>query len=531
MEVTEEQASQDRFWDCNTSTPMHNCTERLLEYPTPEAIAVPCVFAVILVVGLIGNLLLILSFAQHKSLTTTHNMLVVNLASGDFIFLIVSLPFNSIWYTLSYWPFGLVLCKLSFFAESLATTVVVATLSVLSVERCLIVMGKKLWRHQRREPILLTLGIWALAIAVSMPTLLSATISSTTSSEKYVKQVCSIYDTKWGMLYVKIHVGLRFVILFCLPLLVIAVAYSVIAVHLLLRAFPLSDRRRLAGNQNSKYQNSIKSELKGQDPNSPKKQQEVNHKPEEDITTGNGIEDNTAKSKECLIDPKSKVGTRNHTSTEKSTIDRKPSSEISQSTQVCPNSFVYTGPIPTMDVPYQRKTIASDTTGKPEDTNNTLSPTASPKLSKETTPLTTEVRLVGTKFAQPGRPQSMVNKRRRLALTVLMLILAFALCWTPRHAYFLWYFLHPNGSYNSFWHIFQIVAFCLSFSNSAVNPLVFYILDNKFRSYVHSSLCAICWKCCKRGQAPGTEAIITLGERDYNATVAPTKSKESVTQL
>ncbi|KAH9520033.1 hypothetical protein Btru_071529 [Bulinus truncatus] len=540
MEITNEVILSDRPPSCNNgSQQLGNCTGYNISMPqvmdalTPEAVIVPCVFALILIVGLIGNLLLILSFSQHKTMTTTHNVLVVNLAAGDFIFLIVSLPFNSLWYTVPYWPFGLVICKLSYFAESLATAVVITTLSVLSVERCLIVTGKRLWRQKRREPILLTVSIWAIAMVVSVPTLMSSVLNN----EMTEKPLCHMYDTNWGKLYPKIHVLLRFVLLFCLPLLVIAVAYTVIAIHLLLRAFPLSDRRRAGIKSNaqnpSQCLNNKASSFRENEANSPKTRHEANHKSDSKFTTAQSKDGDDRKSKECLLPPNSQSRIQSCESIQKSP---KVSNESNQATPVYPNSYVYTGPIPTMDVPYLRKTSSSAQTAGATD-GCTDSHGASFKPLKETTPLNTEVRLEGTKLTtpapppQPSRPQSMVVKRRRLALTVLMLIMAFAVCWTPRHIYFLWFYFYPEEDFNDFWHIFKIAGFCLSFSNSAVNPLVFYKLDTKYRSYVNSLLCALCWKCCGHGPAPGSDAVITLGERDYNATVAPTKSKESVTQL
>ncbi|PVD29240.1 hypothetical protein C0Q70_11837 [Pomacea canaliculata] len=78
-------------------------------------------------------------------------------------------------------------------------------------------------------------------------------------------------------------------------------------------------------------------------------------------------------------------------------------------------------------------------------------------------------------------------KRQRLALTVLALVIAFIVCWLPRHIYLLWFHFDPS-QFSYFWHVFKISGFCLMFSNSAVNPFVFYVVDDHFRTHVHETL-------------------------------------------
>ncbi|ESO89332.1 hypothetical protein LOTGIDRAFT_95484, partial [Lottia gigantea] len=230
-----------------------------------EAVLVPLIFTLIFSFGLIGNILLILSFVKFKKLNAPHNIFVINLAVGDLIMLLVSLPFNSTWYTVPYWPYGLVICKLSFFIETLATAVTIGTITVLSVERFFLISGNRS-NNKKQFAIIIVTIIWTLSIILALPDLISATT--------VVKE-----HRKW---------------------------------------------------------------------------------------------------------------------------DR----------------------------------------------------------------------------------ESTIDKRKRLALSVLGLVWAFVLCWLPRHIYLLWFHFDPNA-FDHFWHVFKIVGFCLMFSNCAVNPIVFYILDKKFRQYVH----------------------------------------------
>lgn len=539
----------DRSTYCNlTTAAVHNkCSDSQSDWivlydSTPEAIIVPCVFSIILILGVVGNSLLILSFVRHKTLSTPHNALVVNLASGDFIFLIVSLPFNMIWFTLPNWLFGLVMCKVSHFAENLATAVVISTLSILSIERCLIVTGKKLWQQQKRGPIWLTLTIWATSLVVSVPNLISANVvKKVINNETYT--FCDVYDNSWGDVYTKVHVACKFVFLFCLPLLVIATAYILIAVHLLLRAFPFPQRVK-ADKPKGKIHLKCFASRKASDKDASRCSVDQSHAGiiiQANSTDGQHNETTTRKTGQENASPvqqqiKSKPSQGNH---DKSwSVDSCTEMTELQQTPVLPYSFVYTGPIPTDAISKQEATYgklrvnATAANDKTSSGTPLLAPQTSSSMPlKETTPLNSS-NSGDVKRRYQQRQLSMVAKRRRLALTVLMLIIAFAVCWIPRHVYLLWFHFIP-GSYDTFWHVFKITGFCLSFSNSAVNPIVFYILDTTYRSFVHEALCMLCIRKCGKKKPSGVETAVTIGERDYNATIAMTdmKSKDNVTEL
>ncbi|XP_005098643.1 neuropeptide CCHamide-2 receptor [Aplysia californica] len=558
-----------------------NCSNNEAEWialydSTPEAIIVPCVFAAILVVGVIGNALLILSFARHKTLTMAHNALVVNLASGDFIFLVVSLPFNSVWYTLPYWPFGLVVCKVSHFAENLATAVVITTLSVLSVERCLIVTGKRLWSERNKNPLVLTITIWMFALTVSTPNLFSADIATKViNGDKYT--FCHLYRSDWGKLYAQIHVASKFILLFCLPLLVITSAYVIIAVHLLLRAFPVSSHKRnsrryqqeMPSKKNTKDSNSAGGANAGSGTGDSKQGDAVSS-----VTQQNKQEDSPAgsfthaqqsprtsssASKHAVAPPSGNRRSMDYTSVTEFTTEitevghqsqtlppvlgdaedeyiseQNHSSSLEPQTLQGGNDEKSSERSSSVKDNLNRKIVSSKT-----QRSNSSSPSKDFAISrapgsgghgnstKETTPLNPAML-----SREKPRRETAATKRRRLAITVLSLIAAFAVCWAPRHAYLLWYHFDP-GNFDDFWYAFKILGFCLSFSNSAVNPLVFYVLDSKYRSFVHSALCGVCMRQCK----PTTEAagmpLLTMGDRDYNATIAVTDSKvrNNITQV
>ncbi|KAI0228157.1 Neuropeptide CCHamide-1 receptor, partial [Lamellibrachia satsuma] len=93
------------------------------------------------------------------------------------------------------------------------------------------------------------------------------------------------------------------------------------------------------------------------------------------------------------------------------------------------------------------------------------------------------------KASTAGRAQA--ETRNKVARLVLSFVAVFVVCWLPRHIYVLWFHFAP-GEYNMFWHVFKIVGFCLSFTNSCVNPLALYFLSNQFRRHYNNVLFCCC---------------------------------------
>lgn len=101
----------------------------------PETYIVPVVFLLILVVGVIGNGILVFTLVCHASMRNVPNTYVLSLALGDLLVIITCVPFTSLLYTIESWPWGLAVCKLSECAKDISIGVSVFTLTALSAER------------------------------------------------------------------------------------------------------------------------------------------------------------------------------------------------------------------------------------------------------------------------------------------------------------------------------------------------------------------------------------------------------------
>lgn len=85
-----------------------------------------------------------------------------------------------------------------------------------------------------------------------------------------------------------------------------------------------------------------------------------------------------------------------------------------------------------------------------------------------------------------GKGQSsQILARKKVAVTVLALVIAFIICFLPIRIHMLWFYYDDNyeTNYTMFWHVSKMFGFCLQFLNSCVNPIALYFVSKAFRKY------------------------------------------------
>ncbi|XP_040045480.1 galanin receptor type 1 [Gasterosteus aculeatus] len=83
------------------------------------------------------------------------------------------------------------------------------------------------------------------------------------------------------------------------------------------------------------------------------------------------------------------------------------------------------------------------------------------------------------------------QSKKKTAQTVLVVVVVFCLSWLPHHIVHLWV---EFGSFplNQASFVFRVVAHCLAYSNSSVNPIIYAFLSENFRkSYKQVFLCRV----------------------------------------
>ncbi|XP_046405979.1 neuropeptide CCHamide-2 receptor-like [Ischnura elegans] len=199
----------------------------------PETYIVPILFALIFVVGVLGNGTLVLIFVRNRNMRNIPNTYIFSLALGDLLVILTCVPFTSTVYTVESWPYGELICKLSECVKDVSIGVSVFTLTALSAERyCAIVNPMRRHAgHLSTGPLTLisAIGIWVLALLFAMPAAVFSFIKPYDVAGNHSIEVCTPYPSE---VYARSMVMIKFLAYFAIPLSIIAFFYILMARHL-----------------------------------------------------------------------------------------------------------------------------------------------------------------------------------------------------------------------------------------------------------------------------------------------------------
>nr|UYF08492.1 kisspeptin receptor type 3 [Cynoglossus semilaevis] len=136
-----------------------------------DAWLVPTFFALIMVVGLVGNALVIRVVTKHQQMKTITNFYIVNLATTDILFLVCCVPFTATLYPLPSWIFGEFMCRLVNYLQQVTAQATCITLSAMSVDRCYVTIYPlhSLRRRTPRMALTICVTIWIGSLLLSTP--------------------------------------------------------------------------------------------------------------------------------------------------------------------------------------------------------------------------------------------------------------------------------------------------------------------------------------------------------------------------
>ncbi|XP_068129250.1 neuropeptide Y receptor type 2-like [Hyperolius riggenbachi] len=92
-------------------------------------------YSIIIILGLIGNSLVIYMIMKYKNMRTVTNYFIANLAVADLMVDSLCLPFTLVYTLMDEWKFGLVLCHLFPYAQAMSVNVSTLTLIVIALDR------------------------------------------------------------------------------------------------------------------------------------------------------------------------------------------------------------------------------------------------------------------------------------------------------------------------------------------------------------------------------------------------------------
>ncbi|PSN55727.1 hypothetical protein C0J52_28494 [Blattella germanica] len=133
----------------------------------------PIIQTILLVIGFIGNALLLTIFARHKEIRTAPSMMILNLALGDVFHLLINVPMYY-WYTESTeWTLGDGLCIAFRFGRQLGIGVSVYSILMISLHRFLALtymFKRNFFKMTLRTKIFLSIfTVWVIGSLIGVP--------------------------------------------------------------------------------------------------------------------------------------------------------------------------------------------------------------------------------------------------------------------------------------------------------------------------------------------------------------------------
>ncbi|XP_077470555.1 KISS1 receptor a [Stigmatopora argus] len=127
-----------------------------------------------MLVGLVGNSLVIYVISKHRQMRTATNFYIANLAATDMTFLVCCVPFTATLYPLPGWIFGNYVCKFVAFMQQVTVQATCITLTAMSGDRCYItIYPLKSLRHRTpRLAMMVSVCIWIGSLVLSTPILM-----------------------------------------------------------------------------------------------------------------------------------------------------------------------------------------------------------------------------------------------------------------------------------------------------------------------------------------------------------------------
>ncbi|XP_077161914.1 alpha-1A adrenergic receptor isoform X1 [Paroedura picta] len=147
-----------------------NCTQTVDPVDISKAIFLGVILGGLIIFGVLGNILVILSVACHRHLQSVTHYCIINLAVADLLLTSTVLPFSAIFEILGYWVFGRIFCNIWAAVDVLCCTASIMSLCVISIDRYIGVS------YPLRYPAIVTekrgllalLSVWALSLVISI---------------------------------------------------------------------------------------------------------------------------------------------------------------------------------------------------------------------------------------------------------------------------------------------------------------------------------------------------------------------------
>ncbi|XP_054166077.1 allatostatin-A receptor-like [Oppia nitens] len=195
----------------------------------PAFIPIIVTHGITFLIGIIGNILVIITWSLRGRLRSPTAVFLVSLAVADMLLLLVFVPLETLEYFVISWDTGGNVCKMSSYVEMLSGMATVLNLVAVSIERFLVIVypiKARSWctMSSTRKGLVC---VWSLALLLATPVLLTKTVYSMTyynNTTQLTAYYCWDADDDLAF-YVAVY---QLLVMFVLPALFMIVCYFLV---------------------------------------------------------------------------------------------------------------------------------------------------------------------------------------------------------------------------------------------------------------------------------------------------------------
>ncbi|XP_022255927.1 prolactin-releasing peptide receptor-like [Limulus polyphemus] len=128
-----------------------------------------CLYVIIFVTGICGNVLVCYVVFRNKSMQTVTNIFITNLALSDILLCTFAVTFTPLYIFLRQWIFGSVFCHLLTYVQGVSVYISAITLMSIAIDRFFVIIYPFQPRLKVSWCLMIVVSIWIIAALLTMP--------------------------------------------------------------------------------------------------------------------------------------------------------------------------------------------------------------------------------------------------------------------------------------------------------------------------------------------------------------------------